>query len=94
MKSGNFVLGVIVEHKTGVVGGVDQGFFLRQVHRNVVRGVPFGDAVDGGRHFPPRVQVYVGFVQKVARNFEGRRHFAAEVVVKRGSLRYLKIFFF
>ena len=61
MKSGNFVLGVIVEHKTGVVGGVDQGFFLRQVHRNVVRGVPFGDAVDGGRHFPPRVQVYVGF---------------------------------
>jgi hypothetical protein len=30
----------------------------------------------------------------LARNFEGRRHFAAEVVVKRGSFKYLKIFFF
>ena len=30
----------------------------------------------------------------LARNFEGRRHFAAEGVVKRGSFKYLKIFFF
>ena len=30
----------------------------------------------------------------VARNFEGRRHPAAEGRVKRGSFKYLKIFFF
>ena len=32
--------------------------------------------------------------ESLARNFEGRRHPAAEVMVKRGSFKYLKIFFF
>jgi hypothetical protein len=53
--------------------------------------------------FPPKIQVQYflkffrtkgDYKSKLARNFEGRRHFAAEVVVKRGSFKYLKIFFF
>lgn len=49
VESGKFVLGVIVEHETGVVGGLGRGFFfLRQVHGDVVGGIPFRDVVDGG----------------------------------------------